>query len=312
MPGARDVSLDERVTQIAADNRSGAADLTAAAAGVLVDFAAASADLPPARRQAELLRLARRLIAAQGCMAPVLNLAARVVQAGSAADADGWAPAVRGAAAAVVGEIGQANRAIAESSLALFPPNRLARVVTLSASSAVAAALRLAYLRGRLDGVVIGESRPLYEGRTLAERLASEGINATLVVDAALSLALLGADIALVGADAVGTGGLVNKVGTHALALMARAAHVPLYALAGALKLWPAQAGAGPDLGRCDRHDPGEVYAGETSVHVMNRYFEATPLDLFAGVVLEDGIVAAPALRARLERLPLERALWGE
>jgi len=47
------------------------------------------------------------------------------------------------------------------------------------------------------------------------------------------------ADVVLVGADAITEQGAVNKTGTHLLALAARAAGVPMYAVADSGKLSP-------------------------------------------------------------------------
>ncbi|NIU84802.1 MAG: hypothetical protein GWN31_12955, partial [Candidatus Thorarchaeota archaeon] len=68
--------------------------------------------------------------------------------------------------------------------------------------------------------VIIPESRPLFEGRSLAKDLASHGLKVTLMVDAAMAAFAREADAALVGADSVlADGTIVNKIGTRLLAL---------------------------------------------------------------------------------------------
>lgn len=115
---------------------------------------------------------------------------------------------------------------------------RGARVVTLSYSSTVVAALSRGDLR-----VVVAESRPGGEGAITVRRLRRKGVKARLIADAEIARALEDADCGMVGADAVTPRWVINKVGTTLLALAARAADVPCYVLADPSKRvgsdWP-------------------------------------------------------------------------
>ena len=59
-------------------------------------------------------------------------------------------------------------------------------IATLSNSATVREALRLAQSAGVKPCALVGEGRPLLEGRALAAALATSGIPAWVVVDAAL------------------------------------------------------------------------------------------------------------------------------
>lgn len=73
-------------------------------------------------------------------------------------------------------------------------------------------------LKGRNIKIIISESRPLYEGRTVAEKIAKLGLSVTLITDAQIGLFVENADMALVGADSIlPNGDLVNKAGTYLL-----------------------------------------------------------------------------------------------
>src|SRR5437667_215715 len=103
-------------------------------------------------------------------------------------------------------------------------------IATISHSGTVREALLHAQRSGLGPRTLVGESRPLLEGRTLATELAAADIPVWLVVDAALPLLLSQAHMVWIGADALTDRGVLNKVGSLALALAAREYSVPLYA----------------------------------------------------------------------------------
>jgi methylthioribose-1-phosphate isomerase len=90
--------------------------------------------------------------------------------------------------------------------------------------------------RGRLAGVVASETRPLLQGaRLTAWELANAGVAYRLAVDGAgpFLMARGEVDAVIVGADRVcANGDVVNKVGTYAHALGARAAGIPFLVVA--------------------------------------------------------------------------------
>jgi translation initiation factor eIF-2B subunit delta len=166
-------------------------------------------------------------------------------------------------------------------------------------------ALLAAKAAGREPRVLVAESRPLYEGRALAEALGAAGIPVWLVVDAALPLLLSQALMVWLGADAVTDHGVLNKVGSFGATLAAREHSVPVYALATRRKFLPASTAAL----RIPEMPPAEVWdAPPAGVQPRNVYFELTPLALLRGVVVED-LVLPPGEAAQLAR---ERALPKE
>jgi len=110
-------------------------------------------------------------------------------------------------------------------------------VVTISRSETVERLLlrRPISVRPRLVRAL--ESRPGGEGLRLAEALRHLGLAVRLVPDREGPQALLGADLLLIGADAVYRDGtVVHKVGTRRLASAAFAAKVPVVVVAGRSK----------------------------------------------------------------------------
>ncbi|MBI2059719.1 MAG: NUDIX domain-containing protein [Nitrospirae bacterium] len=113
-----------------------------------------------------------------------------------------------------------------------FPPGlaRAGAILTHSYSSTVLSALR--YLRP--SHVFATDSYPLGEGRRTQAMLHAEAIEVHRVADTDVDAALRKVDVVLVGADAVVPGqGIVNKVGTLAIARRARARGIPVFVVCG-------------------------------------------------------------------------------
>ncbi len=299
-----------QVAAIRDDHTSGAAALTAqsvAALGALATWLDESGGGADTARPIALVRAAAaELAAAQPVMAPLRRLGwAVLTAAGNQADAATVAAAVRAAAAAFMAAMQAHQERAAIHAAALLPSH--AAVLTHSASSAVEAVLRRAAATGQLGHVTCLEARPLYEGRALAQRLAAAGIPITLAVDALAARLVGDMDAVLVGGDTVAPGGLINKAGTAALALAARACGVPVYAVCPSEKLLPRL----PRTRRTDRprrgfavpdraQPPEEVLAAPLpGVAVTNYYFDRTPLHSLTAVITEAGPLSASEIRSR-------------
>ena len=180
-------------------------------------------------------------------------------------------------------------------------------IATLSASGMVRDALIEVRRRNLAPRALVGEGRPRREGRALASALGHAGIPVWLMVDAALPMLVSQARAVWIGADAVTDRGVINKVGSYALALAAREHSVPVYALAGRRKFIPA---ATPALQILEM--PGsEVWEEPThDVKPRNVYYELVPLELLRGVVVEDAVLGLSeiAQTARERALPEELA----
>lgn len=108
-------------------------------------------------------------------------------------------------------------------------------LATVAGGTALAVVFEL-HERGELRGVVASETRPLLQGaRLTAWELARAGIDHRVAVDGAgpFLMARGEVDAVIVGADRVcADGDVVNKVGTYAHALGARAAGIPFLVVA--------------------------------------------------------------------------------
>lgn len=135
------------------------------------------------------------------------------------------------------------------------------------------------------------ETRPVLQGRKTARKLAEAGIPVTHTVDSAGHHDLQGADIALLGADAVAADGTVyNKIGSELMALAAADDDVPLYVCTDSWKFAPQTLHGGAI--EVEHRDPDEVWEDPPDgVDVQNPAFEAVRPGQIAGIVTELGVI---------------------
>lgn len=78
--------------------------------------------------------------------------------------------------------------------------------------------------------VVVTEGRPGEAGEKVRKRLESEGIPVRLIHDSAVGFIMEQVNLVLVGAEGVvENGGIVNKMGTYQLAVIAKESKIPFY-----------------------------------------------------------------------------------
>jgi translation initiation factor 2B subunit (eIF-2B alpha/beta/delta family) len=173
------------------------------------------------------------------------------------------------------------------------------RIVTLGRSSTVMSALLYLIDKELLAHLSVLESRPLNEGLKTLRDCLERGATGTLFADAAMAEAAMAADCAIVGADSVSADGfLLNKIGSHALAIVCRAVEIPFYVLCDSLKFSPQLR----DQILVERHPEGEIVEKrpKDKFDVWNMYYEWTPVDLVTGFVTERGIFAPGELSGLL------------
>ena len=161
-------------------------------------------------------------------------------------------------------------------------------------------AIRVAWERGLIERVWVGETRPLLQGaRLTAWELQQLGVPFAVIADGAAASVMAAGDVdaVLTGADRIAANGdTANKVGTYGLAVAAAHHGIPLYVIAPTSTLDPAtSSGATIPI---EERDPTEV---STRFPARNPAFDVTPADLIAAIVTEEGVHRAPFA----ESLPL-------
>jgi methylthioribose-1-phosphate isomerase len=154
-------------------------------------------------------------------------------------------------------------------------------------------ALRTAWERGLLERVLVDETRPLLQGsRLTAWELERVGIPHAVIADAAAAALMAGGEIDLVvtGADRIAANGdTANKIGTYALAVLARHHGIPLYVVAPTSTVDLATP-SGADI-PIEERDPTEV---SSRFPARNPAFDVTPGELIAAIVTERGVHRPP------------------
>lgn len=202
-------------------------------------------------------------------------------------------------------------------------------ILTLSKSSSVTAMIEKELIQNPQLGLIVSESRPLFEGVAAAQYWAKKGCkNVTVITEAQIGLFMKDATCVLIGADTITSTGVVNKVGTRLAALAAQADGIPVYALSDSLKVSPGPVELLAHPGDTYYEDRREGYHGEEKekdeviqswptqlsqavveahcgagyINIANVYFEETPLELFAGVITEQGKLSQAEVAHQISR----------
>jgi translation initiation factor 2B subunit (eIF-2B alpha/beta/delta family) len=294
------------IDRIRADNTSGAAELARMAASAVLKWTEQTRSMPPQAWKKALLAFAPELYRAQPAMAPLFNLVNGMLLAlESTALQEAPQPHVRAVVQTFLADLPHAQELMTTAALELIPSQ--ARILTYSYSSSVLAVVLAAQARQRLSAVFCTEGRPMLEGQRLTQELAKAGVAVDLGVDAAITTFAEEADVALVGADSVTQGGIINKLGTTSLALACRHTGIPCYVVANRHKWFPASA----VVPAFSQFKPAvEVWANPPSgVTIWNAYFECTPMSLFSGIIAETGLQGPQDLLRELLEMPIAQVL---
>jgi translation initiation factor 2B subunit (eIF-2B alpha/beta/delta family) len=297
--------LDALVAPLREDVLSGASELARKAAHVL----AQAIETEPAGTDVRALvaDVGRRILDSQPTMAPLVGLVAEAMRAAAGAPSpDEARRAVRRSADAFAGGVEARAPALAARAARLLP--REGDVLTLSSSSAVLATL-LRARESRRGRVVVLESRPAGEGRDAARALAAAGVPVLFAVDAAAASLVPSCAAVLLGADSIGDRGVVNKVGSLAVALSAERAGVPVLVVGDPTKILPP----GFPQHLADDRPAEQVWAAPAGVTVWNRYFEAVPLHVVTRVITDRAAMRPDELERHRRGLvvPEELRAWA-
>ena len=85
--------------------------------------------------------------------------------------------------------------------------------------------------KNKIKEVIVTETRPRDQGIITAKELSKHKIHVSYIIDSAISDFIDKTDLVIVGADALRKEGLVNKVGTHPLAVVAKENKKPFYVI---------------------------------------------------------------------------------
>ncbi len=187
--------------------------------------------------------------------------------------------------------------------------------VATSGYGTALAPLLLSKERGRRLRAFVDETRPLLQGsRITAWELTRAGVEATLITDSMAGHVMQQGriDAVLVGADRIAANGdVANKIGTYALAVLARAHGIPFYVSAPLSTIdFDTPTGADIVIEERDRLEVTHGFGRQTApegVAVYNPAFDVTPARLVSALITERGVVRPP-YEAALKALRAEAA----
>lgn len=160
--------------------------------------------------------------------------------------------------------------------------------------------IRSAYRRNPL-AVYAGETRPWLQGARLTIwELSQDGIPATLIADSAAAWLMKSGAVnwVIVGADRIAANGdTANKIGTYALAVLARQHGVKVMVAAPTSTIDPGIE-SGQDI-EIEQRNPNELlpacYTENSLITAWNPVFDVTPAALISAIVTERGVILNPS-----------------
>jgi methylthioribose-1-phosphate isomerase len=211
------------------------------------------------------------------------------------------AEGIRAEDEAMCSAIGACGRALLKDGMRVLTHCNAGALATAGIGTALAP-VYAAQEAGMRIAVYADETRPLMQGaRLTAWELARAGVPVTVITDGmAASLMAAGTiDIVLVGADRIAANGdAANKIGTYALAVLAKHHRIPFVVVAPSSTVDPHTPSG--DAIPIEQRSASEVThlagirvaaAGAT---VFNPAFDVTPAALITHIVTEQGVLVPP------------------
>jgi len=132
--------------------------------------------------------------------------------------------------------------------------------------------------------VFVTETEPREQGIKTAKELAKEKISTTLIIDSAKGFFMPEADCVIIGADALRKEGVVNKIGSYPLSVLAKEHGKQFFVVADTLKIDRRK------KFEIEERPAREVYKKIKGVKIRNPAFDITPWKFVTSVITEKGV----------------------
>ncbi|HEY5617186.1 MAG TPA: S-methyl-5-thioribose-1-phosphate isomerase [Vicinamibacterales bacterium] len=162
--------------------------------------------------------------------------------------------------------------------------------------------VRAAVEQGKKVAVLADETRPFLQGaRLTAWELIKDGIDTTVITDnmAGTMMRQGHVDLVVVGADRIAANGdVANKVGTYAVAVLAKAHGIPFY-VAAPVSTVDLNTPDGSRIPIEERNEREVTHIGSARLtprgaRIRNPAFDVTPAEYVTAIVTERGIARPP------------------
>lgn len=188
----------------------------------------------------------------------------------------------------IINELENAKEKTAGNTSRIF--HRKCTVLTHCHSTFVVAAL--VRNKSRIKEVIVTETRPKDQGILTARELLRNKIKVSYIVDSAISDFIGKADMVVVGADALRKEGLINKVGTHPLALVAKENKKPFYVITSSFTMDSRRKFLMEQRPRSEL-----THKHLNGAKIFNPAFDITPWKYVTAIITEKGITKPQNLR---------------
>jgi len=159
-------------------------------------------------------------------------------------------------------------------------------IMTHCHSGEALAVIKQAWKEGKRITVYATETEPKHQGIKTARELAELKIPVILIIDAAIEFFIKNVDVVIVGSDAIRKEGIVNKIGTYPIAVVAKEHKKPFYVVGNTLKLDKRKKLI------IEERPASEIYHEHLkTLDVRNPCFDITPLKYVKRIICEKGIM---------------------
>jgi len=171
-------------------------------------------------------------------------------------------------------------------------------VLTHCHSSVAIEIMKQAHEKKKKFSVIATETRPLYQGERTARELSEAGIRVIYVDDSAPGFFIKDIDMVLMGIDAIRKEGVVNKIGSHMISVLAKENKVPVYFAGELMKLDRRK------KIEIEERNPEEIINPKKlpGVEIENPAFDITPWKYVTGIITEKGILKPGKILKLLEK----------
>ncbi|MBT3864542.1 hypothetical protein HOE67_02710 [Candidatus Peregrinibacteria bacterium] len=176
------------------------------------------------------------------------------------------------------------------------------KVFTHCHSSTVERILIEAKRQGKKFTVYNTETRPRYQGRITATKLAKAGLKVTHFVDSAGRSVIRDCNLFLIGCDSITRSGkVINKIGTESMFDAANEEKVPVYVCTNSWK-FDTDSTHKQDT-KIEQRSPKEVWEkAPKNVTIYNPAFEKIDLAKTNGVITELGVIKPKKLARKIKK----------
>jgi ribose 1,5-bisphosphate isomerase len=191
-------------------------------------------------------------------------------------------------------QLNQSTKEIARRGSRLIKNN--STIMTHCHSGEALAVIKHAWKEGKKINIYATETEPKEQGIITAKELARLKIPVVLIVDSCIEYFMKDVDLVIVGSDAIRKEGIVNKIGTYPLAVVAKEHKKPFYVVGNTLKLDKRKKIV------IEERSPHEIYDERMkTMEIRNPAFDITPWKFVKRVVTEKGIMTPGNIKKMLK-----------